>query len=1021
MTPPLHRLSTLRRSILDLCRASVTCTTAGTLCAATWTGSSGGWDDPSAWSPSVPDGSGTIADFSRVDYLARTTINLNGERTVGQLTLGDAGTPIQTVRLRPGSGESVLVFDNGGSGATPLPQDTTSAPPPAGFNQPPGPATHIDVPVSLADDLTITNLSGPVPGSLPPWFGVFFDDPMTETGGPHSLTIDGNGRGMTGMDAAWQLSGGVTVNAGSFLVGVNGELGTSPVTVAAGAQLAWFGDRTIANDMTLAGNGFLELAGDRGALSFRGSEFVVTGAIQLVDDTRIEGDATAEVRLAGPISGGHDLRINGLVGGQDLQDRSGTFILEGDASGLTGTLEVQRGALQLGPASRPGGGVELSVVGTLSGETEIAGDLTLGTPAPDGPGRSILGVDPTTPEALHVAGDLSLNQTTEIALAANPTSSPVRILSYGGTLSGGTPNLALPGGPYRPGTAFDLTTVPGELLLEVDRSSLVWNAGTASWNTTGTTWTGGDTFHQFDNVTFDDSVAGGGMITIEGDLRPGVITVDNSSGNDFVFNAETGTSNAPLANSIAAGGLVKSGSGELTIGIDNAVGFNQHTFPGGTIINAGRVRVLQNGDAGRTTGPLGVGTITLNGGALSGRSAFGLSLYNDLVIAADAVLGETGEAKPFSVASRVILAADATITTESGVSLGKGNDPDTGVLDLGGGHRLTKAGAGYLDLRGGSVSSWTGTTTVAEGVLQVGGTLSCGDTLVEAGASLVGIGRLEADVAVAPGAVIAPGTVNSSVDSAGFAIAGDVDIDGTYACGIERYSRDHLMVDGILDIGDATLEIEQPNGPVSEPEVHVIASYTSLVGGAFASVVGLPPLYEIDYAHDDGTGSHHIALVKRRPYEVWAGARGLEAGVDDAPDFDANGDGVSNLEHFAHDTDPLGAGGSEGKRRSRIVADGDAESFTLTLPVRTGASFSGTPLTALRDGVSYQVEGSSLLVDTWPLEVVELTPALSDGLPALGDYDGVPGAEWEYRTFRLGPDVSTLARGFLRSAVSEAP
>ncbi|HEV3409731.1 MAG TPA: hypothetical protein VG095_05530 [Chthoniobacterales bacterium] len=86
--------------------------------------------------------------------------------------------------------------------------------------------------------------------------------------------------------------------------------------------------------------------------------------------------------------------------------------------------------------------------------------------------------------------------------------------------------------------------------------------------------------------------------------------------------------------------------------------------------------------------------------------------------------------------------------------------------------------------------------------------------------------------------------------------------------------------------------------------------------------------------------------------------------------------------------------------------------FTLTLPVRAGAVFSGSgeQVSAPSDGVVYRRQGSTDLLDFTTTPVFEVTPALSAGMPALS-----PGSE--YRTFRLGAG----SKGFLRFAVSPAP
>ncbi len=92
--------------------------------------------------------------------------------------------------------------------------------------------------------------------------------------------------------------------------------------------------------------------------------------------------------------------------------------------------------------------------------------------------------------------------------------------------------------------------------------------------------------------------------------------------------------------------------------------------------------------------------------------------------------------------------------------------------------------------------------------------------------------------------------------------------------------------------------------------------------------------------------------------------------------------------------------------------------LTLTLPIRVGASFSGDPLISdATDGLIYSILADTDLEDPWDLEVVELVPALDTGLPALGDYDGSAGADWEYRTFRLADPFGTHRRAFMKTGV----
>jgi hypothetical protein len=90
--------------------------------------------------------------------------------------------------------------------------------------------------------------------------------------------------------------------------------------------------------------------------------------------------------------------------------------------------------------------------------------------------------------------------------------------------------------------------------------------------------------------------------------------------------------------------------------------------------------------------------------------------------------------------------------------------------------------------------------------------------------------------------------------------------------------------------------------------------------------------------------------------------------------------------------------------------------MTLTLPVRSGATFSddgGDELSALVDGIYYRVEGSVNL-SAFADNVTEVTPTLSAGLPSLA-------VGWTYRTFRASGTVPSASKTFLRAKVSETP
>ena len=165
-----------------------------------------------------------------------------------------------------------------------------------------------------------------------------------------------------------------------------------------------------------------------------------------------------------------------------------------------------------------------------------------------------------------------------------------------------------------------------------------------------------------------------------------------------------------------------------------------------------------------------------------------------------------------------------------------------------------------------------------------------------------------------------------------------------------------------------------------------------------------------------------VSIVSGDPFPAWALSKGLtglpgfEAGKGDDPDKD----GRTNLDEFAFDGDPL-SGANDGKIVGKVATVSAAQVLTLTLPVRTGATFSvsaGDQLSALIDGIYYRIEGDETLSPFADAVTVvpagpELT-AIQAGLPPLS-------TGWSYRTFRAPGTVPTVPKAFLRAKVSETP
>ncbi|BCX46404.1 PEP-CTERM domain protein [Haloferula helveola] len=316
---------------------------------------------------------------------------------------------------------------------------------------------------------------------------------------------------------------------------------------------------------------------------------------------------------------------------------------------------------------------------------------------------------------------------------------------------------------------------------------------------------------------------------------------------------------------------------------------------------------------------------------------------------------------------------------------------------------VTKTGSNRIRLTG--ENTYSGGTTVSGGQLIVNNTSGSGTgsgaVQVASGAQCGGTGSIGGTLTVNSGGTVIPGA--SDGNGTGTLTLGGLDLEGTYHCDMSGTETDTLAVAGTLTLG-GTITFDVGTA-LSEP-VYIIASYGSR-SGTFSTVFGLPSGYGISYAHDDGISTNNIALVALTTYDQWAIDNGLTLGVNDGMLDDPNGDGRPNIEHFAFNTDPLGNGSDEGKLRTGFTDDGGNDYFSITVPVRDGAVFTGSPSpTATIDGITYTAQGTGDLT-TWDTTVVELIPANSAGLPGLD-------TGWSYRTFRLDLTQGVLGEGFLR-------
>ncbi len=293
----------------------------------------GNWSDTSKWSPAAVPGTAT-GDVVSLTYnigAARTVTIDGGSRLLGTLNIGDATTPFAAYTLAANGGGNVS-FNNAGLGAS-LVQLTTTA------------ADTISAPIGLADNLSVTNVSGStvtISGAI--------------SGAGKSVTKVGTGT--LALNGANLFSGGVNLNVGKIIVGNAAALGSaaSTFTLEGGTTL----DCSIAN-LAVANKNPVALNGN---FTFTGTQNLNLGAGP-VSLGSAAGSRTVTVSANTLTLGGNI--ANGVATNLTKAGSAGVLALSGTNSYSGGTT-VSAGALSfLNRASQPS-----------TGTTTVAADATLG-------------------------------------------------------------------------------------------------------------------------------------------------------------------------------------------------------------------------------------------------------------------------------------------------------------------------------------------------------------------------------------------------------------------------------------------------------------------------------------------------------------------------------------------------------------------------------------------------------------------------------------------------------------------
>ena len=442
-----------------------------------------------------------------------------------------------------------------------------------------------------------------------------------------------------------------------------------------------------------------------------------------------------------------------------------------------------------------------------------------------------------------------------------------------------------------------LTNLVGVLVSPIlPPTNLVWrgDAVANAWNLYLTNdWFNGTALQSFngdDSVTFDDTGSNSLPVSLTGQLSPAAITVNATKtytfggsgslvGNFTLTKANSGTLILTNAHSFT-GGLVIAGGTVVITNSPSAGGSGTVYLNGGTLVEgsasfanpiscsgtdtwiisggvnaspsstlAGGGRLLLSPIASGQFTPVGdwsgfSGTIFFTGvnaqmriyGGNTGSAGatFDLGtnngkLYNrngSLTVQLGALAGGTGT---------ILTGASAYANPTTNIIGGNNLDSvfNGQITDGTGVSMIVKVGTGTLTLTG--MNTYSGTTSISNGTLQVNGSLYT-NTVTVAGGTLAGVGVINGPVSVLAGGTISPGTNNATAGTLTVSnnlplAAGSV---SSFGLGT---NNDRIVVKGNLALG-GTLNATNIGGPVAR--TNTLFTYTGTLSGSLAMGV-MPP------------------------------------------------------------------------------------------------------------------------------------------------------------------------------------
>lgn len=605
---------------------------------------------------------------------------------------------------------------------------------------------HSESLTSLAGSGTVTNTTTTVASTLTLTAASTIATRLTDSGvGAGTLALVLNPTSASTIfsisNPANDYRGGTTMQTGVMALGADNVLGSGGLTMNGGTLRSSSTDpRTYAGSLIVNAGVTLGDATNNGALT-------LSGPIAISGSTR-QLSVSSNVTISGTIGdGGNGYGLT--KAGTGLLVLTGTNTYSGlttisagtlraagvnSTSGAT-TLNGASAVLQIANAAPLASGALTLTAGTLSSDDTTARVLTN---AVTFGGNVTLG-DATNTGALTLAGTGSGSAVRTLTVASDVGLTGQLIGALGITKDGGgVLTISNASNTYTGGTRINAGRV------RVGSNSALGGAAGTVTLSAGSLSSDGPAARSLANAF---SVVGDftlGDATDNGDLTLTGNTL--LTGNRTLTFASDVTLTGVLGEQGAGRVLTKDGTGTFTL--SNAV-----SYTGGTVLNAGRIRV-------GVAAAFGTATTTLNGGALSSDGATERTITNPIAYGGNVTLGNATDTGVLTFTGTQTLTGNRTITVASDVVV------SSPFVDGGNAYGFTKSGGSRLTLTG--TSTLTGPVNVNQGTLFVatGGVLpSAGLVDVNSGGTLAGSGSM-GSVTVSSAGTISPGNSPGTISPA---------------------------------------------------------------------------------------------------------------------------------------------------------------------------------------------------------------------------------------------------------------